>query len=1424
MRPTKIERSGRAGRHNSDCIGRSVEGIVGEGALRAGMPRLADRLRMLRTVVAAAVIVSGIAPAVPVIATTVPPATCALAPFDDVPPASPFCSDIEWMKTSGIATGFGDGTYRPGLAVTRQAMAAFMARLAGAILPECDEASDPPFSDVAITHTFCREIQWMKVRGISTGFGDGSYRPSAGVTRQSMAAFLSRLSGVTLAACDEAPFPDVPTEHPFCREIKWMKDSAVSTGFADGTYRPASAVTRQAMSAFMRRLYGILHDGPTELTGQPSDPATDAIPDLDFEFNPDDYAPHPDLEVTISYRTLYLAFKLDTTVADANAVLAEIEAEVIGGISGKADEAEGLLYVRVPTASHAEMDALIEQLRADPRVLLAVQDSVLTPTEIPSSNGGGASWIWDAIPDGDNWGIEQIRMPQVWNLNRAVIKNGRRANIGVLDVGFATHDDVAYDEILSPLDSGPVDHGTHVAGVIGASYNNGKGVDGVDPFVHLTVKQVDNSVGWGIMSFLESTMDLDIVNLSLAYNWYKGRSAADPAVVPAAQALVKNEAAVFALWQFLRRVKHQSLPLFVAAAGNDSNKGPTFGDVDAKWSSPWNYAALVGGASNVIVVEAIGLSPGGGTARAPFSDMNGHVSAPGVNICSTTSYTPPPNPQSPPRPCGGTPLTLPLNEPYLLMNGTSMAAPHVTGVAGYLVTLDPTLTPEELRGLIIANARATGGGASPQLDAFASALAIDGLRGNSSVVKRLVDFDDGTDDGNLRQSCSTSCTEVTGEDFDLDGGQGDGSVDMSDFRRWRDSLLFATNAAGLALDGSLLNPKRDLNHNGRALADENPYPDGDFNGDGKLDRAALSFVPGFINAQATDLQVMQALFDDPDHSAGQLDALIDSADFHVDPGGCAGDGIVTLRTKIIEAESGIWVDGRIDTSNPTSHEYTLPVRAGGYIVRVEAMNVFGNVAGVAQNSFLAPLGSDSWFAPTSCGRITLSPSPINLSLNAGDTTTRTVHLVSADLEASWEFTNVVANVDPSLTGGTLQSGDDVAIDLTITCPASPGGYGGTLDLDFTDAEGNLIQTGVPEGLPVSLECLEGGVDATPETIPISILVGESETAVFALMNRGASLEFEAVSDSPRVTVDDNSSADLPARGRVDVTVTATCPSTPGYYNSDVLLTWARDDGKPVTVEVPDDVAIALHCRPLIEIERQAHTAGVALTLSPPGVGTSKYLQEDVVTENDLGTAFIRHIQGGYVNYESVGHSETSEPLTMFDFGAADAVADLSGTYHFQEPYNSDRTVTGHTTTHFESTFDGSDAFFSAVFTHSLSQTLDVQDTMQESTAGVSHAVFELARVAEVLASWSCGGQFTGDSYWQNAGVRLVNITDSEAVPVFLAVGDGRSECGFEGTIPPGRYYFTATSSLVRGRESPQSTMSENDSATFAMLLTLTAPE
>lgn len=180
------------------------------------------------------------------------PCTWAPTAFSDVAPSHPFACDIAWSVGRDVSGGYSDGTFRPGAPVTRQAMAAFLFGLL-----DGGPSADPGFPDVGPTHPFHDEIAWLASSGIAAGFSDGTFRPAAPVSRQAMAAFLYRAAGSPEGddpGCNDAPFPDVPASHQFCGEIAWMVAAGITTGYDDGTFRPTDTVTRQAMVAFLQRL------------------------------------------------------------------------------------------------------------------------------------------------------------------------------------------------------------------------------------------------------------------------------------------------------------------------------------------------------------------------------------------------------------------------------------------------------------------------------------------------------------------------------------------------------------------------------------------------------------------------------------------------------------------------------------------------------------------------------------------------------------------------------------------------------------------------------------------------------------------------------------------------------------------------------------------------------------------------------------------------------------------------------------------------------------------------------------------------------------------------------------------------------------------------------------------------------------------
>jgi acetyl esterase/lipase len=173
--------------------------------------------------------------------------TCGLS-FTDVPPTHAFCADIDWMVTNGLSEGYTDGSFRPPATLTRQAAVAILSRAIGGL---CDPP-DPGFTDVPPTHPFYDEIAWATENGIVGGYSDGTFRPAGVVTRQALVSFLWNADDAPTGAPDPG-FPDVPPGHPFFAPIAWAVDEGIVGGYADGTFRPAAPVTRQAASAFFHR-------------------------------------------------------------------------------------------------------------------------------------------------------------------------------------------------------------------------------------------------------------------------------------------------------------------------------------------------------------------------------------------------------------------------------------------------------------------------------------------------------------------------------------------------------------------------------------------------------------------------------------------------------------------------------------------------------------------------------------------------------------------------------------------------------------------------------------------------------------------------------------------------------------------------------------------------------------------------------------------------------------------------------------------------------------------------------------------------------------------------------------------------------------------------------------------------------------------
>ncbi|MGD1809287.1 S8 family serine peptidase [Dapis sp. BLCC M126] len=317
----------------------------------------------------------------------------------------------------------------------------------------------------------------------------------------------------------------------------------------------------------------------------------------------------------------------------------------------------------------------------------------LTLSATPSLNSGGFSSIdgyglvdanaavaqtigapfFPEVVDVNNWDIEQINAPEVWNQGYsgqgivvAVIDSGvdynhfdlapniwintdEIPNNGFDDDGNGYVDDIRgwdfFDNNNDPMDLSS--HGTHIAGTIAAQQNS-FGVTGVAPNAQIMPVRVGNDsfdhldIASGIYYAVDN--GADVINLSLGSNF---------------SATIRDDAIRYAIERGV---------VVVMAAGND---GSSFPEYPAANADQWGIAV---GATDILgrINDA--------SNRAGSTPLD-YVVAPGEDVYST----------------------LPNNN-FGSKSGTSMATPHVAGVAALILSANPSLTREQVEYIITTTA------------------------------------------------------------------------------------------------------------------------------------------------------------------------------------------------------------------------------------------------------------------------------------------------------------------------------------------------------------------------------------------------------------------------------------------------------------------------------------------------------------------------------------------------------------------------------------------------------------------------------------------------------------------------------------------------------------------------------------------------
>lgn len=320
-----------------------------------------------------------------------------------------------------------------------------------------------------------------------------------------------------------------------------------------------------------------------------------------------------------------------------------------------------LQILQVPPA---RLDKIYAQLQRDPNVESVAYDIVTVPAGVPND---------PALASGEQWAPQRIQAPEAWEITR-----GEGIIIAVVDSGVDPNHPDLRDRLVPGYNfydfntdtSDGCGHGTHVAGIAAATGNNGEGIAGIAHAARIMPVKVMAANCSGSYSRLIQGIYYAVDNGARVIVISSGATM-DSSYLRDALIYARERGAVVA-----------------AAAGNYNSDAPFY-------PAAYPEAICVAGTDT-------------NDNRMSVSNYGSHVdiAAPGSPIYSTYwSST-----------SGST---------YIKMGGTSMAAPHVAGVAALLLARNPNLTVAQVESLLSANADDLG---APGWDPYFGAGRVNALR------------------------------------------------------------------------------------------------------------------------------------------------------------------------------------------------------------------------------------------------------------------------------------------------------------------------------------------------------------------------------------------------------------------------------------------------------------------------------------------------------------------------------------------------------------------------------------------------------------------------------------------------------------------------------------------------------------------------
>ena len=180
-------------------------------------------------------------------------------PFTDVQADRWSRDAIYDMAATGTMLGMDQTKFAPTGTMTRAMAITVLYRMAGS--PET--AGSVKYTDTQATAYYADALVWGTQSGIVNGYASGTFRPNEPVTRQQFAAMLQRFMthmGLTPEEKNDITFKDADTIGDYAKDaVALCAKAGIINGYKDGTFRPASRITREEAAAMLSRLLDLMH-------------------------------------------------------------------------------------------------------------------------------------------------------------------------------------------------------------------------------------------------------------------------------------------------------------------------------------------------------------------------------------------------------------------------------------------------------------------------------------------------------------------------------------------------------------------------------------------------------------------------------------------------------------------------------------------------------------------------------------------------------------------------------------------------------------------------------------------------------------------------------------------------------------------------------------------------------------------------------------------------------------------------------------------------------------------------------------------------------------------------------------------------------------------------------------------------------------